>query len=228
MNKKIIIGVLVVLFLIVGFLYIDLKMVNKENHIITPPTQTAAVEISPVVFGNKNVKEKIPQPEDMDTRRKSVDEYGFPIVLDKRYRYESDSFLYKENDFEYALYTAETEGGAPIVKVSSSTSEYTGLFFNSVFDILSPNKHSFAFVMYEKNARLCIVQIDPKLIKCVLPTNSNTSLNRVGGNYDEPYAVGKWLDNSTFEYSVFNKDSPEDWGAKDNSPVLRTETISFK
>jgi hypothetical protein len=225
---KIIFSLFIVCIGVAGFWYFF--STQSERRMLESPRP---IEESLPVTDNHKVSQPLREDEEAELRA-SMDEYGFPKTWDLRevgYRPNLIDFLYKEGDYTYSIYFRETDGHMPIVKESSSTKEYTGLRDDGIF---SPDKHHFAFSVdnpFNKTpgvrGELCIAQIDPKVIQCTRPSDPLESYARVGGDYEELNPVGTWVDNYTFKFSVFKKNSVNERGAAENSQPVRTETFTF-
>lgn len=176
--------------------------------------------LSSTLFNNGAVPKGLPTLEEMEAKvaeqeaelqakkdayKDYFDEYGFPKKIDlKAFSYSTPELLFKEGDYTYSIYVRETEGNMPIVKESSTTKEYIGLTIGWQ-DIQSLDNHKFIYASGIEE-KICMAQIEPKIVQCVSPVKSDETFIYRGGNYDESFVDGKWLDNDTFEYSVFKKD----------------------
>lgn len=154
------------------------------------------------------------------------DSYGFFTYINIS-AYYPDAALYSQSGYTYRIYSRETGGGMPIIKESTSTKEYTGLFIATRKDILSPDKHSFVFAPYTGN-KLCVARIDPKQVTCLESSNPKETYVRIGGDFEEAYVQVTWIDNTKFQYAVYAKENPSDRGAPESAQPLRMETYTIK
>ncbi len=155
----------------------------------------------------------------------SVDEYGFAKTIDlSLYAHSEAKFLYKEGGVTYTIGIWETEGNMPIIQESSAGKIYTGLMIGFQDD-LSPDNHRFVFAPYWQE-KICMAQISPKVIKCMSPDASSKTFTKRVGDYDVAAVDGVWLDNTTFEFSVFEKASSTMVGTYDGK-VVGKQKITF-
>ena len=226
---------LIALLLVGGGAYVYVQKNQSAN--ATPTIETAPAQVTPV----QTVKEI--NTSNLFSKEINIQDYS----------YIPPEFLYRDGDYSYYIYLRGTEGSMPIVKVSDTMKEYTGVR-SAFYYSFSPNKHRMAFVnarlidtsvsslgqdsylldkdaymLLEKKEGLCLVQIDPKVIKCVSLTSPNETFINGFGDFGEPFMNSKWLDNSTIEVSVYKKPAITQ-AVQGYSPpieIVRTQIITF-
>lgn len=155
----------------------------------------------------------------------------------------SPKFLYNEGDYSYYIYILrETEGWVPIVREATSTKEssgrageYTGVMFD-IYYKFSPNKHRLAFVdipdrLSGAKERLCVAQINPKIIRCVGPASLDETFINDYGDFGQPAMNGRWINDFAFEADVFRiieqSNMPGEMGYKNPTEIVRTQRVTI-